>query len=108
MFIAALVHWFCRHWSEGAAGMRSQEHQTCQFVRDRKTAVHYALYFTTLPLPIIDKTLFEAINESLLQVTLELGGKSALVIFDDSEVKSAVAASMLANFLNQGIHVPDV
>lgn len=36
------------------------------------------------------------------QVTLELGGKSALVIFDDSDVQSAVSCAMLANFLNQG------
>uniref|UniRef100_A0A158PAL2 Aldedh domain-containing protein n=1 Tax=Angiostrongylus cantonensis TaxID=6313 RepID=A0A158PAL2_ANGCA len=40
--------------------------------------------------------------ENVKPVTLELGGKSALIIFDDSDVKSAVAATMLANFLNQG------
>ncbi|CAK5083982.1 unnamed protein product [Meloidogyne enterolobii] len=35
-------------------------------------------------------------------VTLELGGKSALIIFDDADMKTAVEAAMLANFLNQG------
>uniref|UniRef100_A0A1I8BS79 Aldedh domain-containing protein n=1 Tax=Meloidogyne hapla TaxID=6305 RepID=A0A1I8BS79_MELHA len=35
-------------------------------------------------------------------VTLELGGKSALIIFDDSDMKTAVEATILANFLNQG------
>lgn len=35
-------------------------------------------------------------------MTLELGGKSALVIFDDSDVESAVAAAFMANFFNQG------
>ena len=32
-----------------------------------------------------------------------MGGKSALVIFEDSDLESAVAAAMLANFLNQGV-----
>ncbi|GMT20477.1 hypothetical protein PFISCL1PPCAC_11774, partial [Pristionchus fissidentatus] len=41
-------------------------------------------------------------SKNIKPVTLELGGKSALVIFADSEVKSTVAAAMLANFLNQG------
>ncbi|KAK6011416.1 betaine-aldehyde dehydrogenase domain protein, partial [Ostertagia ostertagi] len=44
----------------------------------------------------------QAATENVKPVTLELGGKSELIIFDDSEVKSAVAAAMLANFLNQG------
>ncbi|KJH45095.1 aldehyde dehydrogenase family protein [Dictyocaulus viviparus] len=41
--------------------------------------------------------------ENVKPVTLELGGKSALIIFDDSDVKSAVATAMMANFLNQGL-----
>uniref|UniRef100_A0A7I4YDD3 Aldehyde dehydrogenase domain containing protein n=1 Tax=Haemonchus contortus TaxID=6289 RepID=A0A7I4YDD3_HAECO len=44
----------------------------------------------------------QAATENVKPVTLELGGKSALIIFDDSDVKSAVAAAMLSNFLNQG------
>ncbi|PAV59096.1 hypothetical protein WR25_10791 [Diploscapter pachys] len=43
-----------------------------------------------------------ASNGNVKPVTLELGGKSALVIFEDSDLESAVAAAMLANFLNQG------
>ncbi|KAI1725294.1 aldehyde dehydrogenase family domain-containing protein [Ditylenchus destructor] len=35
-------------------------------------------------------------------VTLELGGKSAFVVFDDCDLQSAVSAAILANFLNQG------
>ncbi|PIO74768.1 betaine-aldehyde dehydrogenase domain protein [Teladorsagia circumcincta] len=45
----------------------------------------------------------QAATENVKPVTLELGGKSELIIFDDSEVKSAVAAAMLANFLNQDL-----
>jgi len=41
-------------------------------------------------------------KENVKPVTLELGGKSALIIFDDSDVESAVAATMLANFQNEG------
>jgi len=35
-------------------------------------------------------------------VTLELGGKSPLIIFDDSDVKNAVKGALMANFLTQG------
>lgn len=44
----------------------------------------------------------QSATKNVKPVTLELGGKSELIIFDDSDVKSAVAAAMLANFLNQG------
>lgn len=39
---------------------------------------------------------------TLKEVTMELGGKSALIIFDDTSVESAVSAAMLANFYTQG------
>ncbi|RCN40448.1 aldehyde dehydrogenase family protein [Ancylostoma caninum] len=35
-------------------------------------------------------------------VTLELGGKSSLIIFDDADVDSAVSGAMMANFFSQG------
>lgn len=35
-------------------------------------------------------------------VTLELGGKSPLVIFDDADLGNAVKAALMANFLSQG------
>ena len=35
-------------------------------------------------------------------VTLELGGKSPLIIFDDSDIKNAVKGALMANFLTQG------
>ncbi|KAF7634014.1 Aldedh domain-containing protein [Meloidogyne graminicola] len=35
-------------------------------------------------------------------VTLELGGKSALIIFEDVDIQMAVETTILANFLNQG------
>jgi betaine-aldehyde dehydrogenase len=34
--------------------------------------------------------------------TLELGGKSALIIFDDVEIKKAVTLALMANFYTQG------
>jgi betaine-aldehyde dehydrogenase len=38
----------------------------------------------------------------LASVTLELGGKSPIVIFDDASLEDAVNATMLANFYTQG------
>lgn len=43
-----------------------------------------------------------AANSGVKPVTLELGGKSPLIIFDDTNIDNAVAGAMLANFLNQG------
>lgn len=39
---------------------------------------------------------------SLKEVTMELGGKSPLIIFDDADVDNAVSAAMLGNFYTQG------
>lgn len=39
---------------------------------------------------------------TLKHVTLELGGKSPLIIFDDANIEDAVSACLLANFYNQG------
>jgi betaine-aldehyde dehydrogenase len=39
---------------------------------------------------------------TLKHVTMELGGKSPLIIFDDADLGNAVAAAMMANFYTQG------
>ena len=39
---------------------------------------------------------------TLKHVTLELGGKSPLLVFEDAEVDNAVSAALLANFYTQG------
>ncbi len=39
---------------------------------------------------------------SLKHVTLELGGKSPLIVFDDARVDNAVAGALLANFYSAG------
>ena len=39
---------------------------------------------------------------SLKEVTMELGGKSPLIVFADANVENAVAGAMLANFYTQG------
>ena len=39
---------------------------------------------------------------SLKDVTMELGGKSPLLVFDDADVSLAVSAAMLGNFYTQG------
>lgn len=44
----------------------------------------------------------QAASGNVKPVTLELGGKSALIVFDDTKLECAVAGAMLANFLNQG------
>ena len=35
-------------------------------------------------------------------MTLELGGKSPLILFDDCDIENAVKGTMMANFLTQG------
>lgn len=40
--------------------------------------------------------------QSLKYVTLELGGKSPLIIFDDADIGNAVSAALLANFYSGG------
>ncbi|MCB1140944.1 MAG: betaine-aldehyde dehydrogenase [Leptospiraceae bacterium] len=48
------------------------------------------------------KKVMQSASTSIKPVTLELGGKGPLVVFEDSHIPSAVAASMLANFYTQG------
>ena len=48
------------------------------------------------------KKVMTAAANSLKEVTMELGGKSPLIIFDDAELENAVSAAMLGNFYTQG------
>ena len=48
------------------------------------------------------KKVMAAAAGSLKQVTMELGGKSPLIIFNDADVDNAVSAAMLGNFYSQG------
>ncbi|MCE9685212.1 betaine-aldehyde dehydrogenase [Shewanella sp. AS16] len=48
------------------------------------------------------KKVMAAAASSLKDVTMELGGKSPLIIFDDADLDNAVSAAMLANFYTQG------
>ena len=41
-------------------------------------------------------------SESLKKVTLELGGKSPNIIFDDADLDQAVASSNFGCFMNSG------
>lgn len=40
--------------------------------------------------------------QDIKHVTLELGGKSPLIIFEDANLDNAVNGTMMANFLSQG------
>ncbi|AQS38663.1 betaine aldehyde dehydrogenase [Shewanella psychrophila] len=48
------------------------------------------------------KKVMAAAAGSLKEVTMELGGKSPLIIFNDADVDNAVSAAMLGNFYTQG------
>jgi betaine-aldehyde dehydrogenase len=48
------------------------------------------------------KKVMEASAKTLKSVTMELGGKSPLIIFDDANLNNAVSGAMLANFYTQG------
>ncbi|HKY48033.1 MAG TPA: betaine-aldehyde dehydrogenase [Acidimicrobiia bacterium] len=39
---------------------------------------------------------------TLKNITLELGGKSPLIVFDDADIDNAVSAALMANFYTQG------
>lgn len=41
-------------------------------------------------------------GEQLKHVTMELGGKSAIIIFDDADLESAIGGAMLGNFYSTG------
>lgn len=48
------------------------------------------------------KKVLQGAAETLKHVTLELGGKSPLIVFADADLDNAVSAAMLANFYTQG------
>ncbi len=48
------------------------------------------------------KRVMKTAADTLKRVTMELGGKSALIVFDDADLEQAVAAAMMGNFYTQG------
>lgn len=48
------------------------------------------------------RKIMAAAAETLKHVTMELGGKSPLIVFGDADLDNAVAAAMMANFYTQG------
>uniref|UniRef100_A0A8C5DQ11 Aldehyde dehydrogenase family 9 member A1-like n=1 Tax=Gouania willdenowi TaxID=441366 RepID=A0A8C5DQ11_GOUWI len=48
------------------------------------------------------KKVMEMSSKGVKQVTLELGGKSPLLIFSDCDLQNAVGGALMANFLTQG------
>ncbi|CAB1326484.1 unnamed protein product [Coregonus sp. 'balchen'] len=48
------------------------------------------------------KKIMEMCSKGVKHVTLELGGKSPLLIFEDSDLENAVKGALMANFLSQG------
>lgn len=45
---------------------------------------------------------YAAAGAGMKHVTMELGGKSPLIVFDDADLESAVGAAMLGNFYSSG------
>ncbi|TMN89443.1 betaine-aldehyde dehydrogenase [Pseudoalteromonas phenolica] len=48
------------------------------------------------------KKVMQSAASNLKDVTMELGGKSPLIVFDDADIAEAVSAAMLGNFYTQG------
>ncbi|KAI4890312.1 hypothetical protein NFI96_017724 [Prochilodus magdalenae] len=48
------------------------------------------------------KKIMEMASRGVKPVTLELGGKSPLIIFEDSDLENAIRGALMANFLSQG------
>jgi len=49
-----------------------------------------------------DVVIIFVMHQGIKHVTLELGGKSPLIIFEDADIENAVKGTMMANFLSQG------
>ena len=48
------------------------------------------------------RRVYAAAAEGMRHVTMELGGKSPLIVFEDASLEDAVSAAMLANFYSSG------
>ena len=48
------------------------------------------------------KAVMRSASDSLKAVTLELGGKSPLIVFEDADLDNAVSGALLGNFFTQG------
>ncbi|CAM5497015.1 betaine-aldehyde dehydrogenase [Frigidibacter albus] len=48
------------------------------------------------------RRVYAAAAEGIRHVTMELGGKSPLIVFDDADIEDAVGAAMLGNFYSSG------
>ncbi len=48
------------------------------------------------------RKVYAAAAEGMRHVTMELGGKSPLIVFDDASLEDAVSAAILANFYSSG------
>ncbi|MCE8507387.1 betaine-aldehyde dehydrogenase [Ruegeria pomeroyi] len=48
------------------------------------------------------RRVYAAAAESIKHVTMELGGKSPLVVFDDADIENAVSGAILGNFYSSG------
>ena len=48
------------------------------------------------------KKVMRSASDNLKDITMELGGKSPLIIFGDADIAEAVSAAMLGNFYTQG------
>ena len=44
----------------------------------------------------------EAASSGVKPVTLELGGKSPLIVFEDANLDNAVSGALIANYTSQG------
>jgi phenylacetaldehyde dehydrogenase len=50
----------------------------------------------------VGKQIIRAASGNLKRVTLELGGKSPCIIFDDTDLDEAIPEAVMAIFLNSG------
>lgn len=60
---------------------------------------HCDVTYVNILLPL---QIMEMASEGVKPVTLELGGKSPLLIFEDADLENAVRGALMANFLSQG------
>uniref|UniRef100_A0A183BHQ9 Aldedh domain-containing protein n=1 Tax=Globodera pallida TaxID=36090 RepID=A0A183BHQ9_GLOPA len=90
----------------GCIGAWNYPFQTCCWKVAPALAAGNAVVYKPSPFapgsPVLLGELLKAAVGTFCKVTLELGGKSAFIVFEDANLQDAVASAILANFCNQG------
>ncbi|KAI9555145.1 hypothetical protein GHT06_017660 [Daphnia sinensis] len=91
----------------GGIGAWNYPLQTCSWKGSGETGKHLTCHPDVAKISFTGsvqtgKNILKLAADDLKRVTLELGGKNPLIIYDDCDLTNAVKGALLANFLSQG------